>query len=170
MEPITTSKTTTKINTQQIYPQPRKSRVVAESSSSSGSGSSREIAIGSIEEREENGSLVESGDNLPISSTEEDNIDEFLIVSLRASRSSPSRLKNVSYLYMIALLDLGIITVCTILSVHEDKQGYWHWRKAAFALGLVRFIVVVGVASSKWIRELRWILGGVCCVSFLFFF
>jgi hypothetical protein len=161
MEPITTSKTTTKINTQQIYPQQnsnRKSQVVAESSNN---GGSREGTNGDFEGLEENEALAESGDT---SSTE----DPFLLVSLRASKNSPRRPKNASYLYKLALLDLSIITICTILLVHKDKKDHWHWRKAAWdwiALGLIRFIIVVGVASSKWIRDLHLILGSVVCVS-----
>ncbi|GBB93579.1 hypothetical protein RclHR1_00220013 [Rhizophagus clarus] len=164
MEPITTSKTTTKINTQQIYPQHnsnRKTQAVAESSSNGGrsEGTNRDI-----EGLEENETLTESGDT---SSTG----DPFLLVSLRDSKNSPRRPKNASYLYMLALLDLGIITICTILLVHKDKEGHWHWKRAAWdwvALGLVRFIIVIGVASSKWIRELHLILGSVVCFSSLY--
>ncbi|RGB37451.1 hypothetical protein C1646_813321 [Rhizophagus diaphanus] len=161
MEPITASKTTTRINTQQIYPQQnnnRKLQVVAESSNN---GGSREGANGDIEENEafaESGSTSSAG-------------DPFLLVSLRDSRNSPSRPKNASYLYMLALLDLSIISICTILLVHKDNKGYWHWRRAAWdwiALGLIRFIIVVGVASSKWIRDLHLILGSVVCFSSLY--
>src|SRR4051794_2051292 len=144
MEPITASKTTTNINTQQIYPQPKsnkKVRIVDDSSNNSEEG-----ANGGIERLEGNEVLAESGD---IPSTDFNEEDPFLLVSLRASKKAPSRPKNVSYLYMIALLDLSIITVCTVLLVHKDKKGHWHWRKAAWdwiALGLIRFIVVVVIA------------------------
>ncbi|RIA95029.1 hypothetical protein C1645_758630 [Glomus cerebriforme] len=167
MEPITTSKTTTKINTHQIYPQPknnRKSQIFAESSNSGDGGNGGEEDNVDIEGLEENGALAEYGDTPPTG-------DPFLLVTLRDSKRLPSRPKNVSYLYMIALLDLSIITVCTILLVHKGKQDHWHWREAAWdwiALGLVRFIVVIGIATSKWIRELRWVLGGVCCFSSLY--
>ncbi|CAG8638178.1 14624_t:CDS:2 [Funneliformis mosseae] len=169
MEPITSSKTTTKINTQKHYPQPssgRNSPIVAEASSSSGSG-------GGPEELEENGVITESEDILPTPPTGEEFIDEdpFLLVSLRASKRSPPRPKRISILYTFALLDIIIITVCTIMLVHKDKQGYWHWKKAVWdwvALGLIRFMIVIGIASSQWIRELRWALGGTCCFSSLY--
>src|SRR5688572_11061591 len=112
MEPITVSKTTTNINTQQIYPQPKsnkKVRIVVDSLNSEEEGTNS-----GIEGLEGNEAPAESGD---ISSTEEDEEEPFLLVSLRASKRAPSRPKNVSYLYMIALLDLSIITIFTVLLV-----------------------------------------------------
>ncbi|CAI2179594.1 6663_t:CDS:2 [Funneliformis geosporum] len=165
MEPITAPKTITKINTPKHYPQSnsgRNSPIVAEASNSSS---------GSPEELEENGVITESEDILSTPPTGEEFIDEedpFLLVSLRASKRSPPRPKRISNLYMFAFLDIFIITVCTIMLVHKDKQGYWHWKKAAWdwvALGLIRFMIVIGVASSKWIRELRWALGAYVVVT-----
>src|SRR4051794_21149328 len=128
MEPITASKTTTKINTQQIYPQPKSNKKVRIAGDTS-NNSDEEGANGDIERLEDNEVLTESGD---ISSTGEgiyNERDPFLLVSLRASTKAPSRPKNVSYLFIIALLDLFIITVFTVLLVHKDKKGHWHWRK-----------------------------------------
>ncbi|RHZ79307.1 hypothetical protein Glove_149g47 [Diversispora epigaea] len=102
---------------------------------------------------------------------ESNDTDPFLLVSLRNQRRPPPRPKYVFLLYLIAFLDLAIVCACTIFLVDNGNTDRWHWKKAEWGLvtlGILRFFVVVGVASSTWIKEMRWVLGGACCLSSLY--
>ncbi|CAG8512676.1 11132_t:CDS:2 [Diversispora eburnea] len=104
-------------------------------------------------------------------SGESNDTDPFLLVSLRNQRRPPPRPKYVFLLYLIALLDLAIVCTCTIFLVHNENTERWHWKKAEWGLlilGFLRFFVVLGVASSVWIKEMRWVLAGACCLSSLY--
>ncbi|KAG9286654.1 hypothetical protein G9A89_012204 [Geosiphon pyriformis] len=92
--------------------------------------------------------------------------DPYLLVNMSLAQPPP-RPKLLIILFLLACVDLGIVAVCTILLVHIGpwNAGDWRWDYLEWdmlGLGLLRVITVIGVDSSLWLRELGWILGGVC--------
>jgi hypothetical protein len=88
--------------------------------------------------------------------------DPFLLVSLRKAVNQliPPRPKYTNILYLFGILDLFMVMLYAI-KCGTLKKYQW----GLVLLCLIRFMTVIYVVSSNWIRELRWILGGVCCVS-----
>ncbi|CAG8435077.1 2925_t:CDS:1 [Ambispora gerdemannii] len=96
--------------------------------------------------------------------------DPFLLVHMRQKRRPPPRPKYVVFLLLLAFIDFSIISTCMILLIHKGpwgENGKWHWDILEWdilSLGILRIFTVMCVNSSMWLRELGWILGGVCGV------
>ena len=100
-------------------------------------------------------------------------IDPFLLVSLRNIQVLP-RPKWISLLYMLALLDVVVISACTatLVLARSHPSEPWKWQNGSwdlFALGDLRALIVIIVASSTRIRNFGWIVGGICGVSIFLF-
>jgi hypothetical protein len=90
-----------------------------------------------------------------------ENSDPLLIVSVSNSQNSqqpPSRPKHHMVLILVTIVDLIVITLFSM-------QSSWNHTWDLIGLGIFRIIVVLGMTSSIWIRDLGWILGGTCGVS-----
>jgi hypothetical protein len=69
---------------------------------------------------------------------------------------------------MLAALDAVIMLSSIVVLANAGGQEDWNWSRVAwdvFAIGTIRVLTVIGVASSLWLREFGWILGGICGVS-----
>ena len=95
--------------------------------------------------------------------------DSFLLVSLRQARP-PRRPKYLPVLFILAFMDFAFLLANVILLLNEQKHGSPNktWLLGVWdfvALGVVRVIALVVVASSMWVRDYGWVVGGVCGVS-----
>ena len=95
--------------------------------------------------------------------------DSFLLVSLRQARP-PRRPKYLPVLFILAFMDFAFILASAILLLSKQKNDGPNktWRVGVWdlvALGMVRVIALVTVASSVWVRDYGWIVGGACGVS-----
>jgi len=94
-------------------------------------------------------------------------------VNLRKSRPPP-RPNLVVLLFVGAFFDFFVVCLCSIMLSRPlpwHKGDQWHWAELELDLlciGILRVITVLGVASSLWLRELGWALGGVCGTSSLY--
>ncbi|CAG8602172.1 4884_t:CDS:2 [Paraglomus occultum] len=99
-------------------------------------------------------------------------IDPFLLVSLRNIQALP-RPEWIGLLYVLAFLDVAAVSACTaaLVLARSHPSEPWKWQNGSwdlFALGELRALIVIIVASSTRIRNLGWIVGGICGVSTLY--